>query len=80
MAAEYLQQHPELKEKLLERRQKDASFAKNASAQLEFVYQNSPYREPAHNLYPVFRLLKSEEILERKPAVIEGRDTNKKDE
>src|SRR5206468_10352043 len=43
IAAEYLKQHPELGAKLEEKRASDAEFAKNADAQLEFVFENSPY-------------------------------------
>ena len=53
----YLKDHPELKNKLEERKKTDSSFAKDASAQLNFVYKNSPYYEPAHLRYPVYRLL-----------------------
>ena len=55
-AAAYLKQHPELQKKLEERRTADTSFAKSTRAQLSFIYQNSPYYEPAHLRYPVFRL------------------------
>ncbi|MBS1626757.1 MAG: M14 family metallopeptidase [Bacteroidetes bacterium] len=56
VAGVYIQQHPELKEKLEAKRKTDASFANNAFAQLDFVYKNSPYYEPAHLRYPVYRL------------------------
>ncbi|HLY68297.1 MAG TPA: hypothetical protein VKR53_01130, partial [Puia sp.] len=57
VAAEYLKSNPELKNKLEERKKADSGFAKNSSAQLNFVYKNSPYYEPAHLRYPVYRLL-----------------------
>jgi len=57
VAAAYLVEHPELKTMLDERKKSDAAFAKDASAQLEFVYKNSPYYEPEHMRYPVYRLL-----------------------
>jgi hypothetical protein len=57
-AAQFLKDHPEVKKALEERKAADAEFAKSASAQLNFVYQASPYYEPAHNRYPVYRLLK----------------------
>lgn len=56
--AEYLQQHPELKTKLEERKLADSVFAKSASQQLDFIYKNSPYYEPDHMRYPVYRLVK----------------------
>ena len=57
VAAVYLKEHPELKEKLDEKIKSDSAFAKDASAQLNFIYKNSPYYEAAHLRYPVFRLL-----------------------
>jgi hypothetical protein len=55
-AAGYLAQHPELKMALEEQRRADTAFAKSADAQLEFVFRHSPYYEPAHMRYPVFRV------------------------
>lgn len=57
IAAQYLKEHPEVKAKLEERRASDSAFAKSASAQLDFVYKNSPFYEPAHLRYPVFRIV-----------------------
>ncbi|MBS1620615.1 MAG: M14 family metallopeptidase [Bacteroidetes bacterium] len=57
IAAEYLNKHPDLKTRLEERKATDTSFAKNGYAQLNFVYQNSPYMEPAYLRYPVFRVI-----------------------
>lgn len=56
IAAEYLKKDTELKTKLEEKRATDTSFAKNAYAQLNFVFQNSPYFEPIAMRYPVFRV------------------------
>ncbi|MFT3824840.1 MAG: M14 family metallopeptidase [Chitinophagaceae bacterium] len=58
IAAQYLKDHPETKAKLEERRATDSAFAKSAQAQLDFVYKNSPYYEPAHLTYPVYRIVK----------------------
>lgn len=55
-AAQYLRDHPELKTRLEQRRQSDTTFAKSAQAQLSFIFQNSPYAEPAYMQYPVFRV------------------------
>lgn len=55
-AAEYLAAHPDVQILLNEKRQTDTAFAANAGAQLEFVYRHSPYIEPRHNLYPVYRI------------------------
>lgn len=56
VAAEYLEQHPELRRQLEDKKNTDPKFAASASAQLEFVYKNSPWYEAAHLRYPVYRL------------------------
>ena len=58
LAAELLKKNPELKRKLEEKRASDPKFAQSASAQLDFVYRNSPYMEPSFKLYPVARVMK----------------------
>ena len=57
-ATELLKKNPTLKEKLDQRKASDTAFARNGSAQLNFVYQNSPYHEPDHLRYPVYRVIK----------------------
>jgi hypothetical protein len=57
-AAAYLKSHPDIEQKLQNRKRSDSTFAKSARAQLNFVYQNSEYYEPAHLQYPVFRVVK----------------------
>ena len=42
----YLKTDPELQNKLAQRRATDTVFAKSASAQLNYVFQQSPYFEP----------------------------------
>ena len=56
IAGEELNNNPHLKLLLDEKRKKDPAFAKNNTAQLEFIYKNSKYYESAHMQYPVFRL------------------------
>lgn len=56
IAADYLRQQPAVKAKLEERRARDSVFAKDGRAQLNYVYQLSPWYEPAHNRYPVYRV------------------------
>lgn len=56
LAAEVLKKDPVLKAKLEEKKKADEKFASNGSAQLDFIYKNSPYYEPGHNRYPVYRL------------------------
>ena len=46
LAAEYLKQDPELQKRLASKKEKDKDFAASASAQLEFIYRNSPHYEP----------------------------------
>jgi len=58
IAAEYLKNNPDVKAKLDERKATDSAFAKNGRAQLDFVFQNSPYFEPAYLQYPVYRIMK----------------------
>jgi hypothetical protein len=57
IAALYLREHPELKTKLDAKKQSDPKFAQSASAQLDFVYKNSPWYEAAHMRYPVYRMM-----------------------
>lgn len=56
IATDYLQNHPELKEKLAQKRQSDSTFAKSARAQLYYVFEQSPWIEPAFLRYPVYRV------------------------
>jgi Zinc carboxypeptidase len=56
IAEDYLQNNPAVKQKLDQKRSSDSAFAKNGAAQLNFVYQNSPYYEPDHLRYPVYRV------------------------
>ncbi|MFD2872977.1 M14 family zinc carboxypeptidase [Mucilaginibacter ximonensis] len=57
VAAGLLKKQPELRQKLEDARAKDPVLAKSASAQLNFVYRNSPYFEKTYLRYPVARLL-----------------------
>ena len=57
LAVEFLKSHPEIKQQLAEKVQRDPVFAKDPGAQLDFVYKHSPYYEYTHRLYPVFRAL-----------------------
>ncbi len=55
-ATEFLKNNPDVKNKLEQRRLTDTAFAKSAAAQLNFIYQHSPYYEPAYMRYPVYRV------------------------
>ena len=56
IAADYLKSNPDLKNKLEQKRATDTAFAKNGRAQLNFVYENSPWVEPDYLRYPVYRV------------------------
>ncbi len=56
LAADILKKDPALKARLEEKRKADPEFAKDGSAQLDFVYRNSPYFEQEYLRYPVYRL------------------------
>ncbi|MDP4244930.1 MAG: SGNH/GDSL hydrolase family protein, partial [Bacteroidota bacterium] len=56
IAAAWLKEHPGLREQLEEKKRSEASFAKDPEAQLYFIYRHSPYYEPAHLRYPVYRI------------------------
>jgi len=56
LAASYLAAYPTVRQQLEEKKLRDESFAKDGSAQLRWVYENSPWKEKEHNAYPIFRL------------------------
>tara|TARA_Y100000385_G_scaffold95875_1_gene99266 strand:+ start:26 stop:955 length:930 start_codon:yes stop_codon:yes gene_type:complete len=57
-ALEILDKDKELKNRFEKKKAKDKKFRENGSAQLYFIYQNSDYYEPTHNLLPLFRIVK----------------------
>ena len=56
VAEVWIKDHPEVMTALEEKKKSDSAFARNARAQLNFVYHRSPWYEPAHLRYPVYRL------------------------
>jgi len=56
IAAEYLKTDPGLQQQLATRRAGDSVFAKSARAQLNYVFEHSPYFEPEYLRYPVYRV------------------------
>jgi hypothetical protein len=58
IAADYLKKTPELKNKLEQQKLSDTAFAKSGRAQLNFIYQSSPWFEPDYLRYPVYRVIK----------------------
>lgn len=61
-AAELLKKDPLIKKKLEEEKGKNPDLAKNAAAQLEFVYKNSSYFEKTYNRYPIARMLEDTKL------------------
>jgi hypothetical protein len=55
-AAFFLAANPQVKAALEAKQKEDPAFAKNGAAQLDFVYKASPFYEPGHMQYPVFRI------------------------
>lgn len=58
LAVEILEENPELRKQLEEKKKADPEFAKNGYAQLDFIYKNSEHYEPTHQVYPIGRLMK----------------------
>ncbi len=56
LAAELLRNDAQLAALLAGKCAQDPAFAKDADAQLEFIFQNCAYHEPEHMRYPVYRL------------------------
>lgn len=81
IAANYLNEHIDVKEKLKLAAATDTSLAKNASDQLEFVYQYSEFIEPRLMRYPVFRVVNSKAVnLNQMPSNEVEKIQNKRDE
>ena len=57
VAADFLKQNPEIRQKLEAEKARNPDMAKSAAAQLNFVYKNSPYFEPTFMRYPVGRII-----------------------
>ena len=55
IAAEVLKNDPP-STKINEKKAKRYQICKRCSAQLNFIYKNSPYYEPAHLRYPVYQV------------------------
>ena len=56
-AEEFLKNNPSVRRLLNDKKAADSAFARNGAAQLDFVYKHSPYYEPDHLRYPVYRLM-----------------------
>jgi len=55
LASEWLQKDDNLRLRWETRVKEDKKFAEDNRAQLQFIYESSPYCEPHRNRYPVFR-------------------------
>lgn len=55
-ASQILKENPSLREELKQKQIIDSAFAKDAWAQLYFVYKSSAYFESTYRLYPVYRV------------------------
>ena len=55
-AEEFLASNPEIREDFENRRKNDESFASSAYAQLNFIYERSPFAEISYLRVPVYRL------------------------
>lgn len=55
-ALKYLNEHPDFKKKLEEKRQSDPDFASDHHAQLQYIYDNSEWKEKSYKRYPVAKL------------------------
>lgn len=55
-ASQILKENPSLKEELKQKQIADSVFAKDAWAQLYFVYKNSPYFENSYRVFPIYRI------------------------
>jgi len=60
VALELLKDNAALRDSFLLRKERDAAFAQNWYAQLDFIFKNSKYYEKAHMHYPVYRILKQD--------------------
>lgn len=56
-AVEILSKNYDLKVSLMKKQQQDLVFAKDAGAQLDYIYKHSEYYEKSHKRYPVYRVL-----------------------
>jgi len=57
VAEDFLKNNPDVKKLFEEKKKSDTAFANNPSAQFRFVYRHSPWYEPAHMRYPIFKIM-----------------------
>ncbi|QTE23803.1 M14 family metallopeptidase [Polaribacter cellanae] len=56
IAEKLLAENTDIKKAFNKKMKSDETFAKNPRMQLDFVYKNSPYYEPAHLVLPIFKV------------------------
>ncbi len=56
IAADVLKNNEELRKALEQKKLADPKFAADSGAILAFIYNNSPYYEAAHMVYPIYRI------------------------
>jgi hypothetical protein len=54
-AFQYLDAHPDLNAAFQKKKSEDEGFARNHYAQLQFIYENSPFMEKSYRRYPAYR-------------------------
>ena len=63
LALEILDKNEGLRDSLNIKKESDKDFSNNWYAQLDWIYKNSAYYEPAHLQYPIYRVLKGSKAL-----------------
>ena len=58
IALQLLEKDSDLAARYQAEKEGNPEFSANRRAQLDWIYRNSPYYEPAHLSYPVYRYLK----------------------
>ncbi len=58
LALTILEENPALRDSLESKKRMNEAFSQNWYAQLDWIFKNSQYHEPAHMQYPVYRILK----------------------
>lgn len=56
LAYDYLLKNQELKASFEAKKNQDTAFNNNASAQLKYIYENSPWAENSYRIYPIYRI------------------------
>jgi Zinc carboxypeptidase len=57
LAADLLEKDAKLKATFEAKKAAEPDFSANGKAQLDWIYKNSAYYEPSHNVYPVYRIM-----------------------